>query len=79
MLGVGVGALMLQELPWRLRLPNDGVALQATSPGKVLGSKAVYEKQIGACGKTNQYTKTTYDHQGNIAHVKDKLNGGVYQ
>ncbi|WP_428637242.1 hypothetical protein [Shewanella sp.] len=60
------------------QLPNDGVAVQATSPGKVSGSKAVYEKQIDAAGKTTQYTKTTYDPQGNIVHVKDKLNGGVF-
>ena len=60
------------------QLPNDGVAVQATSPGRVPGSKAVYEKQIDAAGKTTQYTKTTYDPQGNIVHVKDKINGGVF-
>ena len=59
-------------------LPNGGVAAQATSPGKVPGSKAVYEKQIDVNGKTVQATKTTYDPQGNIVHVKDKLNGGTY-
>ncbi|WP_409523499.1 pre-toxin TG domain-containing protein [Nitrincola sp. MINF-07-Sa-05] len=59
-------------------LPNGGVAVQAESPGKVLGSKAVYEKQIDVDGKTIQATKTTYDPQGNIVHVKDKLNGGTY-
>jgi hypothetical protein len=59
-------------------LPNGGVAAQATSPGKVPGSKAVYEKQIDVNGKTVQTTKTTYDSQGNIVHVKDKLNGGTY-
>lgn len=59
-------------------LPNNGVAVQATSPGKVSGSKAVYEKQIDVNGKTIQATKTTYNPQGNIVHVKDKLNGGTY-
>jgi hypothetical protein len=59
-------------------LPNNGVAVQATSPGKVPGSKAVYEKQIDVNGKTIQATKTTYNPQGNIVHVKDKLNGGTY-
>ena len=59
-------------------LPNDGVAVRATSPGKVPGSKAVYEKQIDVNGKTVQATKTTYDPQGNIVNVKDKLNGGTY-
>ena len=54
-------------------LPNNGVAIQATSPGKVPGSSAVYEKQINDLGKTTQYTKTTYDNKGNIVYVKDKL------
>lgn len=56
------------------KLPNDGVAVQATSPGEVPGSKAVYEKQIDADGNTVQMTKTTYDPNGEIVHVKDKLN-----
>ncbi len=60
-------------------LPDGGVAVQATSPGKVPGSKAVYEKQIDSSGTTIQATKTTYDPKGNIVHVKDKLNGGTYQ
>ncbi|WP_232847055.1 RHS repeat-associated core domain-containing protein [Shewanella nanhaiensis] len=60
-------------------LPDGGVAVQATSPGIVPGSKAVYEKQIDSSGTTIQATKTTYDPKGNIVHVKDKLNGGTYQ
>jgi hypothetical protein len=60
------------------QLPSGGVAAQATSPGRVLGSKAVYEKQIDIRGKTLQSTKTTYDPSGNIVHVKDKLNGGTF-
>jgi len=59
-------------------LPNEGIAVQAISPGKVPGSKAVYEKQIEVKGKTIQYTKTTYDPQGNLVHVKDKINSGTY-
>jgi uncharacterized protein RhaS with RHS repeats len=59
-------------------LPNEGVAAQATSPGRVPGSSAVYEKQIDSTGKTIQYTKTTYDPAGNIVHVKDKIDGGVF-
>jgi len=59
-------------------LPNNGTAVQATSPGQVPGSSAVYEKQINEAGETIQYTKTTYDPQGNIVHVKDKISGGVY-
>jgi hypothetical protein len=61
-----------------LMIPNDGIAVQATSSGKVAGSKAVYEKQIEVNGKTIQYTKTTYDPQGNIVHVKDKINVATY-
>lgn len=60
-------------------MPDGGIAAQATSPGKVPGSKAVYEKQIDANGKTVQYTKTTYDPQGNIVHVKDKITGEVFK
>ncbi|WP_206609124.1 RHS repeat-associated core domain-containing protein, partial [Cysteiniphilum litorale] len=59
-------------------LPNDGVAAQATSFGKAPGSKAVYEKQIDSLGNTTQYTKTTYNPEGNIIHVKDKMNGETY-
>jgi tRNA(Phe) wybutosine-synthesizing methylase Tyw3 len=29
-------------------------------------------------GKTIQYTKTTYNPQGNIIHVKDKINVATY-
>jgi hypothetical protein len=59
-------------------LPNEGVAAQASSAGRVPGSKAVYEKQIDVTGKTIQYTKTTYGPDGGIIHVKDKLNGGTF-
>jgi hypothetical protein len=59
-------------------LPNESIAIQATSPGKVPGSKAVYEKQIDINGKTIQYTKTTYNPQGHIVHVKDKIHIGTY-
>ena len=38
----------------------------------------IYEKQIDVNGKTVQATKTTYDPQGNIVYVKDKLNGGTF-
>ena len=36
-------------------LPGGGKAFQAEVPG----SKAIYEKQVGATGETLQYTKTT--------------------
>jgi hypothetical protein len=60
-----------------MELPNGGIAAQATSPGRVPGSSAVYEKQIDAAGNTIQYTKTTYGPDGSIVHVKDKITGGV--
>jgi hypothetical protein len=59
-------------------LPNEGVAVQAVSPGRVPGYSAVYKKQIDAAGKTIRYTKTTYDPVGNIVRAKDKINGGVF-
>lgn len=59
-------------------LPSKGIAIQATSPGRTSGWKAVYEKQIDVNGKTIQYTKTTYRPDGSIKHVKDKIGGGIY-
>ena len=59
-------------------LPNGGKVFQAEVPGRVPGSKAVYEKQVDASGKTIQFTKTTYDPAGNIVHVKDKQTGEVF-
>lgn len=54
--------------------PGDTVVAQATSAAKnIPGSKAVYEKQVAGDGKTVQYTKTTYDSDGSIVHVKDKI------
>ncbi len=53
-------------------LPNGSIAAQITVPGKVPGSKAIYEKQIAVEGTTYQSTKTTYDPKGDIIHSKDK-------
>jgi hypothetical protein len=58
-------------------LPGGGKAFQAEVPGKVPGSKAIYEKQVDAAGKTQQYTKTTLAPAGNVVHVKDKISGTV--
>jgi RHS repeat-associated protein len=55
-------------------LPGGGKAFQAESAGKVPGSKAIYEKQVDAKGKTTQYTKTTLNPKGKAVHVKDKMN-----
>jgi hypothetical protein len=54
-------------------LPGGGKVFQGEVPGRVPGSRAVYEKQIDAAGNTTQLTKTTYDPAGNIADVADKL------
>jgi hypothetical protein len=59
-------------------LPSGGKAFQAEVPGRVTGSKAIYEKQVDASGRTIQYTKTTYDPAGNIVHVKDKITEAVF-
>lgn len=58
-------------------LPSGGKSFQAEVPGRVPGSKAIYEKQIDAAGETLQFTKTTVDPSGNIVHVKDKITGTV--
>ena len=53
---------------------EDGVhVFNATSPGKVPGSSAVYEKTVNSAGETTSYTKTTYDPSGNVVHVKPKM------
>lgn len=58
-------------------MPTGAKAFQANVPGRVPGSRAVYEKQVDAAGNTLEYTKTTYDPAGNIVHVKDKICGTV--
>lgn len=45
----------------------------------ILGSKAVYEKQVDSSGKTIQTTKTTYAPDGTIVHVKDKMPGEEFR
>ncbi len=59
-------------------LPIGGKAFQAEVPGRVPGSKAVYEKQLDANGMTTGYTKTTYAPAGDIVHVKDKITGETF-
>lgn len=58
------------------KLPNGNIKFTATSPGKVPGSKAIYEKIVDSNGKTIGYSKTTYDQFDNIVHIKDKIGGG---
>ena len=57
------------------RFKNGNIQLKATSPGKVPGSKSVYEKTINLDGKTIDYTKSTYDPAGKLIHIKDKIKG----
>jgi hypothetical protein len=56
---------------------GDGVLYTSEVPGRVPGSRAVYQKSVDAVGDTTSYLKTTFDPKGNIVHIKDKLNGGV--
>jgi RHS repeat-associated protein len=63
----GAGSTIIRELP------GGSKAFQAEVPGQVPGSKAVYEKQVDASGKTLEFTKTTIDPAGNDVHVKDKV------
>lgn len=56
------------------KLPNEGTTVTADVPGKVPGSSAQYQKQIDSNGDTMIYTKTTTDPDGNVVHVKDKIN-----
>jgi len=55
-----------------LRDNNGNVVFKATSPGKVPGSSAVYEKIVDRTGATTGYVKTTYDNVGNLVHAKNK-------
>jgi hypothetical protein len=52
---------------------GDGVMFTSEVPGKVPGSKAVYQKAVDASGTTTNYVKTTFDPQGNVVHIKDKM------
>ena len=52
---------------------QGNVRFRAEVPGRVPGSKAVYEKVVDPTGKTVSATKTTIDPKGNVVHVKDKL------
>jgi hypothetical protein len=52
---------------------GDQVLFTAEVPGKVPGSKAVYQKTVDSAGTTNSMVKTTVDPKGNVVHIKDKL------
>ena len=59
------------------KTPEGNVKFTATSPGKVPGSRAVYDKHVDATGKAVKYEKTTLDPSGKTVHVKDKLGRGA--
>ncbi len=62
------------------QLLDDGSYLFSTSsPGKVPGSSALYQKWVNAQGITTKFLKTTFDPKGNIVHIKDKINGTIIQ
>ena len=55
------------------QLLDDGNYLfQATSPGKVPGSSALYQKWVNPQGETFKMLKTTFAPDGSIIHVKPK-------
>ncbi|WP_448100993.1 RHS repeat-associated core domain-containing protein [Luteibacter jiangsuensis] len=49
------------------------VVFTSTVPGKVPGSSAVYQKVVNPSGTTTGYLKTTFAPDGDVIHVKDKL------
>jgi hypothetical protein len=56
-----------------VELLEDGNYLfSATSPGKVPGSSALYQKWVDSAGKTVKYLKTTFDPTGKVIHIKSK-------
>ena len=77
-----VGDLSLNEETREVTLLGEGVTLTPTefqilkllmeNPGKVPGSKAVYNKVVDSNGKTIKVYKDTFDPKGNLVHRKDK-------
>jgi RHS repeat-associated protein len=56
------------------QLLDDGNYLfQATSPGKVPGSSALYQKWVNPQGETFRMIKTTFAPDGSIIHIKPKF------
>ncbi|MCX6132135.1 MAG: hypothetical protein NTX25_24145 [Proteobacteria bacterium] len=61
--------------PSTVHTEGTNVVFNAEVPGRVPGSKAVYEKVVDNSGTTISYTKTTYTPEGKIVHIKDKIDG----
>ncbi|WP_026995301.1 RHS repeat domain-containing protein [Flectobacillus major] len=53
-------------------LDDGSFIFEATSPGKVPGSKAIYQKWVNSEGETVKMLKTTVAPDGSIIHVKPK-------
>jgi RHS repeat-associated protein len=53
-------------------LEDGNYLFQATSPGKVPGSSALYQKWVNPQGETFKMLKTTFAPDGSIIHVKPK-------
>ena len=51
---------------------NKTYTIKMENPGKVPGSKAVYNKIVDSDGKTIKVYKDTFDPLGNLVHRKDK-------
>jgi RHS repeat-associated protein len=54
-------------------LEDGNYLFKATSPGKVRGSSALYEKWVNSLGETFKMNKTTFAPDGSIIHIKPKL------
>ena len=54
------------------QLKDGNYLFEATSPGKVPGSKAVYQKWVNPQGETFKMLKTTFSPDGKVIHVKLK-------
>jgi hypothetical protein len=63
--------------PYTLHQAKPGLAFSAEVPGKVPGSKAIYEKVVDKGGNTMSFTKTTYTPEGKIVHIKDKIDESI--
>jgi hypothetical protein len=63
--------------PVTLHKNGANTVFQGVVPGKVPGSKAIYEKVVDSAGKTTAYTKTTYAPNGKVVHIKNKIDGSV--
>ncbi len=61
--------------PVTIHQEGTNVIFHGDVPGRVPGSKALYEKVIDNNGTTISYTKTTYTPEEKIVHIKDKIDG----